>query len=195
MIYPKFEIDEETFKICTEFANNSVTSSSDKYAKRNQFNKFKITTDIRNGKLAEEFVYRKLSPQYPNLSKPDYHIYDKKSKNWNPDLSDPLAPLNIAVKSQDISSELAYGRSWVFQFGNGKNDCDTGVFGNIDENHYVSFVSLNIPKKIGEIRAIVKIKWLHENNLFKPMKKQNLQNKLAVYYDDLEILADKLWQL
>jgi hypothetical protein len=89
---------------------------------------------------------------------------------------------------EEIKSEIAFGRSWVFQFGNGnKFDCDTGIFGKPDTSHYVSFVSLNVPKRTGELRALVKVQWLHDKKLFKAMKKQSLQgNKVAVYYEDLE---------
>jgi len=189
----KLTISEELLNKCTQFAKDSVNTSADKYARRNQSNISKIIEDIRNGKIAEEVVWSTLSKIYPNLSQPDFNIYDKKNKNWNPDLRDQSIPLKLAVKSQEIKSEIAYGRSWVFQYGNGKFDCDTGVFGTIDDTHYVSFVSLNIPKRTAEIHAIVRIKWLHENKLFKPMKMKNLQNnKLAVYYEDLIKLPNQL---
>jgi hypothetical protein len=109
-----------------------------------------------------------------------------------------MAKVSIAVKSQDIESEINFGRSWVFQFNKNKSyDRDTGIFSNdLDSNHLVSFVSLNVPKRIGTIRAIVNVNWLHSNNLFKEMKKESLRgNKLAVYYEDLEKHLDQLWQV
>lgn len=194
---PKFVISEEVLQKCTQFAKDSVSTSADKYARRNQTNVIKIMDDIRNGKLAEESVYQKISEIYPNISKPDFNIYDKKQKSWDPDLKDSNIPIRVAVKSQEIKSEIAYGRSWVFQYGNGgKFDCDTGIFGKGDDSHFVCFVSLNVPKRQGQIQAIVKVQWLHDNNLFKPMKMKNLQgNKVAVYYEDLEKLSDQLWQI
>lgn len=196
-----FTITEETLNKCMQFAKDSVTTSIDKYARRNQNNVNKIIEDIRNGKLAEEYVWQELKELYPNLSKPDYNIYDKKQKNWDADLKDPSVPLKIAVKSQEIKSEMAYGRSWVFQFRpESKFDTDTGIFGKQDnEDHYVSFVSfvsLNVAKRIGYIRALVKVNWLHQNKLFKAMQLKNLQNnKIAVYFSDLEKLTDQLYQL
>jgi len=200
MINTTFQITDEILDKCSTFAKDSVGTSSGKYASRNQFSISKITDDIRNGKIAEELVYRELVKFYPNLSSPDYEIYSKKNKSWDPDLKDLSIPLRIAVKSQEIKSEIAFGRSWVFQYGSGKNfDCDTGIFGGNkteDTSHYVSFVSLNIPKKTGNLRAIVKVAWLHEKNLFMAMKKQNLQgNKVAVYYENLEPFGDELWQI
>lgn len=193
-----FSISADIFDKCSKFAKESVATSADKYARRNQFDIEKIIKDIRNGKIAEEVVYAQASAAIPSLTCPDYNIYDKKDKSWAPDLQDLNSNLRLAVKSQDIESEQSFSRSWVFQFGSGgKFDCDTGIFGkHLDDNYYVSFVSLNVPKRIGSIRALVKVKWLHDNKLFKEMKKQSLRgNKIAVYYEDLERFPDQLWQL
>lgn len=195
---PKFEITKEMLEKCSSFADNSVGTSTDKYARRGQMNASKIRNDIRNGKIGEEGVWEKISKLYPTLSKPDHNIYDKKEKNWEPDLKDVDSGIRVAVKTQDYQSELDFSRSWVFQFGGGgKFDCDTGIFGKqLDANHYVSFVSINVPKRIGELRAVVKVQWLHDKKLFKEMKNPNLRgNKVAVYYEDLEKYADQLWQL
>lgn len=195
---PKFEISKEIFEKCVKFGLDSAPSSSDKYARRNQSDPIKIAKDIRNGKIAEEMAYAKVVDKYPNLSQPDFNIYTKKDKSWDPDLKDADSSIRVAVKSQDIESALHYGESWVFQFGNGgKYDCDTGIFGkSIDPDHYVCFVLLNVAKRVGSLRGIVKVQWLHDKKLFKSMQKQNLQgNKVAVYYEDLEKYSNDLWQL
>jgi hypothetical protein len=193
----KFIITEEMLSKCTEFGKNSVGSSADKYASRNQYDIEKIMKDIRNGKIAEQGVYEQMIILYPHLTPPDYNIYSKKDKSWDPDLKDVDSNIRLAVKSQDISSALSYGESWVFQYNHGKSyDCDTGIFKDSDDNHYVAFVLLNVPKRTGEIRAIVKVQWLHDKKLFKEMKKQSLRgNKLAIYFEDLEGFADELWQI
>ena len=192
----KYIISDEMYQKCEQFAKDSVLTSADKYARRNQFDVEKIKKDIRNGKLGEQGTHNILSSQYPNLSQPDYQIYDKSQKNWDPDLKD-TSGIRVAVKSQDIDSAINYGESWVFQFGNGKNyDCDTAVFKEIDDNHYVAFNALNVPKRFGVIRAVVKISWLHEKKLFKEMKVHQLRgNKVAVYYEDLEKYSNELFQL
>jgi hypothetical protein len=197
IIEPQFIISEDILTKCLDFAKNSVNTSKDKYARRNQFDVEKIVKDIRNGKVGEEAVYEKVSALYPALSKPDHQIYSKKDKSWSPDLIDSATGTHLAVKSQDIESAINFGESWVFQFNQNKNyDRDTGIFNNTNDKHYVVFVALNVPKRVGSIRAIVKVQWLHDNNLFKPMKKQILQNnKLAVYMDDLEKHKEELWQL
>lgn len=197
IIEPNFIISRETYEKCKKFAEESVATSIDKYAHRNQLNAGKISQDIRNGKIAEQEVYNKIIPFLPGLTEPDYNIYEKNNKSWDPDLKDNSSNIKIAVKSQDITSSQLYGESYVFQIGNGKYDCDTGIFGkDIDPNHYVALVQLNVAKRTGFIRGIVKVQWLHEKKLFKPMQKQNLQNnKLAVYNENLEQYKDELWQL
>lgn len=196
-IDPNFIISEDILTKCLTFAKSSVNTSSDKYARRHQFDVEKIVKDIRNGKVGEEAVYAKVSSLYPDLSKPDHQIYSKKDKSWSPDLIDSTSGMHLAVKSQDIESAINFGESWVFQYGNGgQYDCDTGVFKTNDPNHYVAFVGLNVPKRKGSIRAIVKVQWLHDKKLFKEMKKQSLRgNKVAVYYEDLEKYQEELWQL
>lgn len=193
----KFTISPDIYTKCTSFAKSSVSSSSDKYARRNQFDVEKIIKDIRNGKLGEEGVHALLLEKFPQLTAPDHNIYDKINKSWDPDLKDEESNIRVAVKSQDFESASSFGESWVFQYRAGaKYDCDTGIFGTVDSTHYVAFVALNVPKRIGEIKAIVKVKWLHDNNLFKEMKKASLKgNKLAVYFEDLENFSDELFQL
>ncbi len=195
---PKFVISADIYNKCSQFAKDSVGTSADKYAKRNQNNISKITNDIICGKVAEQYVYETLKEIYPNLSQPDYNVYEKKLKNFSADLSDESIPIKIGVKSQNFDSEQLYGCSFVFQGNIGKKyDSDTGVFGEKDDSHFISFVSLNMPKRIGEIRAIVKVSWLIDNKLFKPMQLKNLQgNKCAVYFSDLEAFdPGDLWQI
>lgn len=194
----EFIISPEIYEKCVNFAKASVGTSTDKYARRNQFDIEKIVKDIRNGKIAEEITRQACLEKLPQLSQPDYNIYDKKDKSWDPDLKDLASNIRIAVKSQDIDSDINFGTSWVFQYNNGKSyDCDKEIFGlGNKDNQYVSFVSLNTPKRKAIIRAIVKVSWLHDNKLFKEMQKASLRgNKLAVYYEDLEKFQDQLWQL
>jgi hypothetical protein len=187
----KFAITEDIFNRCSKFAADCVSTNIDKYAQRNQFDVDKIEKDIRAGKVGEELVYNYLITLYPNISKPDHNIYQKNNKSWDSDLRGPNG-LKIAVKSQDIYSAIHFGESWVFQKGNYERDVDTEIFGSNLEKKFVAFVALNIPKRTGEIRAIVSVKTLHDENLFKPMQKESLQgNKVAIYYSDLELLTEK----
>ncbi len=43
---------------------------------------------------------------------------------------------------------------------------DLFVFVDIDSNQYMTFVLVNSPKKTAQIRAIVKVQWLHDKKLF-----------------------------
>jgi hypothetical protein len=195
----KIIITQDMITKCSAFAAASVSSSSDQYARRNQFNVNKIEKDIKIGKIGEECVYLSLSESNYNLTKPDHEIYSKENKSWDTDLKDLNSDVRISVKTQDIEQSYAYGESWVFQ-GNFnskvKTDYDKEVFLNKNPNHYAAFVLLNVPKRIATIKAIVKIDWLLDNSLFKPMQKQSLQgNKSAVYFDDLEKYSDELFQL
>lgn len=197
MLPNKFIITPDIYQRCSDFAKSSVGTSSDKYARREQFDIDKIVKDIRNGKIGEEGVYHNLLAAYPQLTPPDHNIYDKSNKSWDPDLKDTASGIRIGVKSQDIESAIHFGESWVFQFRVGqKYDVDKGIFGDEDDDHYVAFVALNVPKRTGEIKALVKVNWLHKNSLFKPMQKQNLRsNKVAVYYEDLEKYKEELFQI
>jgi hypothetical protein len=181
----KYNISEEINNKCIKFAEDSVNSSADHYAKRNQNNIEKIKKDIRVGKIAEQIVYEHFVKEYKTLSAPDYNIYNKGQKSWETDLKDSNN-LKIAVKGQDIMSNIHFGESWIFQKGDGIKDCDKEIFKE-KNNNYVAFVSLNIPKRIAEIRAVVKVSWLHDNDLFKETQQEYLKsNKVAVYYSDLE---------
>lgn len=202
----KFDISTEILDKCRKFGADSVNSSLDKYAFRHGFDVndpdaveravSKFSKDITIGKIGEEFVYRKYIQFIHNLKSPDYNIYSINDKSWEPDLKDLSSNLSIAVKSQDIRSRLDNGESWVFQLGSSGKDTDKEIFNELNEDSYVAFVSLNIPKRIGEIKAVVKLSWLHKNKLFKPMQIDRLQsNKIAVYFSDLEVFVNELWQL
>jgi hypothetical protein len=200
----KFKIDEYTLNTCKKFANDSVYSSLDKYADRHGFDVndasaveralTKFSKDIVIGKVGEEFVYRAYREKFPNLTLPDYEIYSVKNKSWAPDLKDEN--FTLAVKSQDIKSKIDNDESWTFQSGSNGRDTDKEVFDNANDNKFVALVSLNIPKRTGEIKAVVRISWLLKNKMFQPMKIERLQsNKTAVYFDDLLKYKDDLWQL
>jgi hypothetical protein len=201
----KLTITPEILEKCEKFAQASAPTNMSALSRRGQSNPEAIKRQIKSGKIAEILVHLEASRKYPKLVPPDFNIYDKKDKSWAPDLLDPDSNIRVAVKSQEIEQALQYHESWVFQFNDGKKyDCDTEIFGKtIDPNQYVSFVLLNTPKRVGQIRAIVAVQWLHDKKLFQPMalkKFSETNNKLAVYYDHPEYNSliqhsDELWQL
>ena len=196
MTNPTFPITPQLLNKCTQFARSLVGGNLDAYTRRNQSNPAKIEKDIRNGKLGEEFAYQYLSSKLSHLTQPDYNIYDKSNKSWDADLKSDY--IKIAVKSQNIDQSSIYGKSWIFQNREGQNyDVDKAIFQCQDENYYVVFVSLNTnqSKQNGMIEAIVKVKWLLDNNLFREPVEQHLKtNKKAVYLEDLERIGN-FWQL
>lgn len=74
----KYIISDEMFDKCEKFAQESVLTSADKYARRNQFDIEKIKKDIRNGKIGEQGTFNLLKDKHPTLLSPDYNIYSKK---------------------------------------------------------------------------------------------------------------------
>lgn len=201
----KLIITPEIAEKCEKFAVASAPTNMTALGRRGQTNPEAIKRQIKTGKIAEVLVHLEVSKNFPKLSEPDFAVYTKKQKSWDPDLKDVDSGVRIAVKSQEVEQALQYHESWVFQFNDGKSfDCDTEIFGkDIDPNQYVSFVLLNTPKKTGQLRAIVKVQWLHDKKLFQPMalkKFSSTNNKLAVYYDhpehpSLSKFPDELWQL
>lgn len=192
----KFIITDDMIQKCTDFAEKSVSTSADKYARRNQFNVEKIKKDILIGKIGEQGAWNILSKVYADLSSPDYAIYDKKQKKYNPDMIDSSTGIKVACKTQDFQSSMLYGDSWVFQ-NNGSYDTDKEIFKkDLDSNNLVTFISTNFAKKTGEIRSIVKVDWLKQHNMFKPMKLKHLQNnKVAVYLEDLQKFSAEMFQI
>lgn len=190
---------------CKKYSEAVVDTNISAYARRGQSNSKNNQKQAQNGKIAEVLVYNQLSVDFPDLTPPDFTIYDKKNKSWASDSSSKKLAVELAIKSQDIEVKQMWGESWVFQYNDGKNyDCDMEIFGkDINPNLYAVFVSLNVPKRSAQIRAIVKVQWLHDKKLFQPMaleKYNSTNNKLAVYYDhsnfnSLIKYPEQLWQL
>lgn len=201
----QFILTPEIISKCEQFAQASAPTNMSALNRRGQSNPAAIVRQIKTGKSGEVCVHEMIAKDHPNLSAPDFNIYEKKNKSWSPDLQDAVDGFRLGVKSQEMESALQYYESWVFQFNDGKKfDCDTEIFGkDIDPNHYVTFVLVNTPKKVAQIRAIVKVQWLHDKKLFQPMALQKFNttnNKLAVYYDhptynSLISYPEELWQL
>lgn len=185
-------IEKKWISDATDFAEKSISTNINKYISRNQPNIKKGMNDNRVGKIGEEVVYNYLVKIMPEITKPDYIVYKVKNKSWEKDLRDIATNVKIGVKTQTKQSAERYGQSWVFQ-----NE-DKGINGNdkIDIENYIAFVLIDLDNKVGMIQGIVKVPWLHEKELFKPMKLAYLQNnKKAVYYDDLMKYENELWQL
>lgn len=187
-----FTFDLDFVQRAYKFACDCAATNKDKYARRGQMDLPNIIDQIRTGKIVEQMTYDKLVKYYPNLSQPDWNIYDRKSKNWDPDLSDPTTdPITkVGVKSQRVNVGENLGVSWIFEFRAGKNyDVDMGVFGPDAKKpgHYIAFSSIDVMKRRGEMHALLAVSTLHELNLFEAPKVERLRdNKVAVYLATIE---------
>jgi len=171
---------------CIKFADDVASTNEKKYAERGQTNRELIRAQNINGKLAEEVVYNAYSPYYPGISLPDYQIYDKREKSYREDLIDSNSDIKIAVKSKDIKWAQQYGESWIF------GTKDKKSFGKeIDPNQYVCCVVIDRAQLRGIILACVKLKWIHENNLFEAPDRAS-DERIALRYDSmLKVVRDE----
>jgi hypothetical protein len=176
----------------SKFAEKSITTNIGIYKTRNQPNIKKGMNDNKVGKVGEEVVHSYLKDKIPAITSPDYAIYKVRNKSWEKDLRDINSDIKVGVKTQTTVSANKYGESWVFQ------NTDKGIYSDdkTDRNNYIALVLIDLDIKIGIIKAIIRIPWLHNKKLFKPMKLAYLQNnKQAVYYNDLLKYENELWQI
>ena len=162
--------DSYTLKRCEIFAEFSVQSSVDEYARRNQNDVDKIKLDIYRGKVAEFMVYNYLVGRGKNITKPDLEIYDKHHKSFDSDLTSE--GVNIHVKSHFVNPKFPV--SWVFQ----KKDKITRDAG----DDYLCLVVMN--ESWDDWFYLEKAKLLD----FREPKKQSLKaTKVCIYEKDLLI--------
>lgn len=178
----EYNFSNEDIEKCKDFANKIDTSF---YSSRSQTNNEKRKKDQIVGKLGELLSYYYLKDKLENLSYPDFNIYDKKNKSWDFDLK--ATNYNIHVKSQDIVQAAKYEPSWLFQAGGNFGGYDKEIFDKLSQNQYICFCVIDLKNVKGNLKSIVKLEHLHDNNLFKPPKLDKLKfnNKLAVYLKDL----------
>lgn len=161
--------DEYTLKRCEIFADFSVQSSVDEYARRNQNNIEKIKLDIYRGKVAEFMIYNYLVKKGKETTIPDLEIYDKYHKSFDADLV--CEGRNLHVKSHFVNSNFPV--SWVFQ----KKDKITNKN---TKNDYLCLVVMN--KSWDSWFYIEEPKLLD----FKEPKKESLKaSKVCIYEKDL----------
>ncbi|HLD91141.1 MAG TPA: hypothetical protein VI911_09030 [Patescibacteria group bacterium] len=132
----KYIVNKDTINLCKQFALDSVESSLDEYSKRNQSNKELIIQQIFEGKVAEFAVYQYYKDRQLDCTLPDISIYTKRKKSFSSDLQ--VGMYHIHVKSQNLSSQRRYGKSWLFQAKDPlfkkATEYDICVFCTVDEN-------------------------------------------------------------
>jgi hypothetical protein len=189
---PKFTFSKELVLRAYDFGREQYRTSKDRFEKRGQRASTNIIEQCQTSKVVEEANYDKLVSYLPNLSKPDWNIYEDKDKNWDPDLADKSTDpvTKIGIKSQRVEVGDRLGISWIFEFRAGKNyDVDRGVFGEEAKKpgHFICFNSIDMMGKRGELQAIIAVSTLHALNLFEAVKIESLQNnKVAVYLESLK---------
>jgi hypothetical protein len=156
--------------LCVDFSVNSVESSRVHYASRNQFDLNKIKNDIYLGKVAEYAVYNHYYQNFGKISKPDLKIYIGKEKSYDADLKTKKSLVHV----KSFFSKSGYNPSWVFQ----KND---SLVHSPEKNNVIILCIIDETGKgkgyVGD--AIV----LQE--YYKPLRKESLSSKTAIYLKDL----------
>jgi hypothetical protein len=183
---------------CWQFAEAQMPTSEDHYIHKGQNTSWeRKVIQSANGKLGEELAYAAYAPYFPGLSAPDHVIYQKRDKSWEPDLTHPESGIRIAVKTKDARDAKQWGASWVFE------KTDRKIFGskldsqNLDPYQYVCMVVVDPIAGKGDIKACVKLQWLHDRNLFTLLDRAH-SNKLTVRLENMErviVSPQELWQL
>lgn len=185
---------------CKQFATQSLPTSSDQYARRNQdaSKVYRQIIQLTNGKLGEELAYACYSSYYPDLTRPDYEIYQASSKSWEPDLTSVSSGVRLAVKTKDAIDANQWGMSIIVEKTDRKLMGPNLDGKNLDPNQFVLMTIIDAPHKKGEVVACVKLQWLHDNNLFSKPDRDYLSTKLTVRLENMQkVISDpgELWQL
>lgn len=185
---------------CQRFAEDSLDLSLDQYAKRGQdpYKRGHILKQIVNGKLAEELTFATYCPYFPDLTHPDFAVYQKKDKSWSPDLTSQAGGLTLSVKAKDQRDADRWGASWIFE------NTDRKTFGskldgrNLEPNQYVCLIVVDPVAQKGEVKACLNLQWLHDHQLFESPDRDYLGTKKTVRLKSLlEKITnqEELWQL
>ncbi len=98
-------------KLCRFFAEASVSTNEDEYAKRNQNDKTKLKLDIYQGKKAEFMIFNYLLKKGKKPSIPDIMIYEKEYKSFDSDMR--INDSHLHIKS--CLDDNGFPNSWLFQ--------------------------------------------------------------------------------
>jgi len=187
-------VSDEDIKRCRLFAEKSVSTSIDQYARRRQTDPRTIQHQIQVGKTGELGVFNWLTRHSLHPTEPDFEIYDARHKSFAADmlLEEPVTyssglvgknVYDIHVKAQDMQSAERFGISWTFQYGT-KVGSDSEIF-KPDPTGYIAFALVN--KNQVTLYGFTAVRTLHEYNLFRDPKLAKLRGiKTVVYNDDFQ---------
>jgi hypothetical protein len=141
------------------------------------------------GKLAELAVYRYITSLGVSCSEPDFKIYERKDKNFSPDMK--LADGSpIHVKSQEPSFAEKYGISWMVE----KKDKELYV----NTTGYVALCLVYREHNTVRILGLPKASFLKEKGILYGLPKKEFlrETKSTIYYDDLRLQDEgDVWAL
>ena len=162
-----------------DFAKKVYETNKDEYERRDQLDKDVIIRQIANGKVAEWGAYIYIISTGSWSTPPDMNIYEPTKKSYACDLK--TKKYDIHVKSISSYNLERYGASWVFQ----KNDPvittptmrDCVFFVSIgDNNEKYEYTTCDIEKRCAASKL---------QGLYKPLRKKNLDSKVAIYLEDI----------
>ncbi len=104
------------------------------------------TSDILNGALAEIAVHKVLKEMFPEVTEPDFAIYDRTKKSFNADLA--AGDKFFHVKGQSISSAERYTESWLMQ----RFD---PIIKRPESNHYLVPCVVDVDRRLVTIHGII----------------------------------------
>ena len=166
-------------EFCYEYAEAVYDTNKDEYARRNQSKKDIIIQQNVCGKLAELGVYDFLESLGLPATFPDFGIYSKEQKSFDPDVyfEQEFGRVGCHVKSQDVEQGAKYSASWLFQ----KYSDPLVVKPERHINDLLIFVQID-----GLSAHIMGTVWAKEIGTFlKAPRLSYLDSKVALYYDDL----------
>lgn len=165
-------LNKTDIKRAKKFAKER-TKDNDLYKKRGGFKEI----DIVSGAMAEIGVYKFLKEAGVPVSKPDFTIYDKAKKSYDPDLTDGVH--HFHVKGQTLESKQRYGSSWIMQ----RKD---PIINDIKRMHYL--VPCTVCTETGrvEIYGIISLLSLIQHGCISECKNEWFRKtKVAIYLDHI----------
>tara|TARA_R110002020_G_scaffold119453_4_gene272563 strand:- start:211 stop:747 length:537 start_codon:yes stop_codon:yes gene_type:complete len=162
-----------------EFAQEVYDTNRDEYERRDQGDRDLVIRQIANGKLAEWGAYIYILSTGSWCTAPDMNIYESYNKSYDADLK--TKKYNVHVKSISSYNLERYGASWVFQ----KND---PIVTEPTIRDCVFFIAIGDNKESYEYTTFEVVKRCaatHLQGLYKPLRKKNLDSKVAIYLEDI----------
>jgi hypothetical protein len=170
----KIKITKNEMERIKEFADARL-GSANHYKSRGGFKR----GDLICGAMGELAVYKLCKKHGKEVSKPDFEIYDTKSKSFDADLRlDKKKRLH--VKSQSLESVKRYGKSWLMQ----RHD---PIFKGTGYNHYMVCCVVDEDNCEVEVLGFFPMRSVISKGLIGECKVPSFRTtKVAIYYDSLD---------